>query len=249
MQAIVTGSSGERGNAICTKLINANFTVIGIDCNEASFEDNNYHHIKYDLGSLTSIEEMEKINLLITNALNSLKKNKISLLVNNAAVQNLGNINEIKINELQHTFNVNLFAPLFLIQLLMKKFDPDHGSVINISSIHAKLTKPRFIEYATSKAALSALTRNIAVDVGSKFRINAIEPAAIETKMLLDGFEGSQKANLLKKLKRVHPQNRIGNPNEIAELVLSIFSGDLKFLHGECISIDGGISSRLFDPE
>ena len=67
--------------------------------------------------------------------------------------------------------------------------------------------------------------------------------------MLLDGFEGSQKANLLKKLKRVHPQNRIGNPNEIAELVLSIFSGDLKFLHGECISIDGGISSRLFDPE
>lgn len=249
MLAVVTGSSGDIGKNISKKLIRNNFKVVGIDCVNASFKNKNYRHIKFDLSTLISSNAIDAITEEILIALTHFKKYKINLLVNNAAVQNQGHLNEIKIEEWLNTFNVNLFAPFFLIQALLDKFDAKNGSVINISSIHSKLTKPRFISYATSKAGLSALTRNIAVDVGNKIRINAIEPAAIETKMLIDGFKNNSKENLLAEIKGCHPQKRIGNPDEISELVISIFSGNLKFLHGECISIDGGISSRLFDPE
>ncbi len=247
MLAIVTGSSGDIGKAVSKKLIQNDFKVIGIDCCDASFKNKNYTHVKYDLGQLTKKEAVMEINKKISVASKSFKKNKINLLVNNAAIQSIGHLDEIEAEEWLNTFNVNLFAPFFLIQSLLKKFDTKNGSVINISSIHSRLTKPGFISYATSKAALSALTRNIAVDIGDKIRVNAIEPAAIETKMLIDGFKGMDEKDLLDKIKSFHPQNRIGHPDEIAELVLSISSGNLKFLHGESISIDGGISSRLFD--
>mgnify|MGYP001243415339 FL=1 len=249
MLAVVTGSSGDIGENICKKLIQNKFQVIGIDCINPSFKDDNYQHIKFDISTIISRSAIDKITDEIMISADYFKRNKINLLVNNAGVQNLGHLDEIEIDDWLNSFNVNLFAPFFLIQSLLNRFDSKNGSVINISSIHSKLTKPRFISYATSKAALSALTRNIAVDIGNKIRINAIEPAAIETKMLISGLKSSPEENLLSKIKDCHPQKRIGNPDEISELVLSIFSGNLKFLHGACISIDGGISSRLFDPE
>ena len=86
----------------------------------------------------------------------------------------------------------------------------------------------------------------MAVDVGSKIRINAIEPAAVQTEMLLDGFGDNFEA--LDSLANCHPRGKLGTTQEVAKLALLIASGDVDFLHGSCIGVDGGISGRLHDP-
>ena len=91
------------------------------------------------------------------------------------------------------------------------------------------------------------LTKSLAIDFGDKFRINCIEPAAINTKMLKDGFKNN--ISKIEKLATYHPQNKIANPSEVAELAFKISSSEIEFLHGSCIDMSGAISSRLHDPE
>ena len=120
------------------------------------------------------------------------------------------------------------------------------GSVVNVGSIHTRLTKPGFVAYSTSKAALSALTRGLALDYADRFRINCVEPASVSTPMLIDGFKDAPEK--LRALESHHPQQRIATPEEIAELIFLISASGIGFLHGACIDISGAISSRLHDP-
>jgi NAD(P)-dependent dehydrogenase (short-subunit alcohol dehydrogenase family) len=120
------------------------------------------------------------------------------------------------------------------------------GSVVNIASIHAVATKPGFVCYATSKAALVGLTRSMAVDLGPRVRVNAINPAATATPMLLAGFEGKSKE--LDELAKKHPLERIAQPWEVAKTALFLASPDAAFITGTCLNIDGGIGGRLHDP-
>jgi len=165
--------------------------------------------------------------------------------VNNAATQILQSIDTLTRESWIRTQQINLNAPLFLILDLLPFFSESEGSIINISSIHAHLTKQKFVSYSTSKAALSALTRALAIEFEDRIRINAIEPAAIDTPMLRSGLNKDS----FKKLESFHPQKRIGTPEEIASLVYAITQGELRFMHGSCIDFSGAISSRLHDPE
>jgi NAD(P)-dependent dehydrogenase (short-subunit alcohol dehydrogenase family) len=118
--------------------------------------------------------------------------------------------------------------------------------VINIGSIHARRTKPEFVAYATSKGALETLTRALAVELGSRARVNAISPAAIDTPMLRAGFEG-QTQNY-EALAQCHPAGRIGTPVELAELALFLASDSALFQNGSIVDFSGGNSGRLHDP-
>lgn len=91
------------------------------------------------------------------------------------------------------------------------------------------------------------MTRALAVDLGARVRINAIEPAAIETGMLKAGFAG--KPELYQALENCHPQLRIGQPEEVARLALALAAGGINFMHGACVGLDGAISARLYDPD
>ncbi len=170
----------------------------------------------------------------------------IDALINNAAVQVLGGVDTLTAADWHLTLNVNLLAPFLLTQGLLAPLTVAVGCVVNISSIHARLTKPDFVAYATSKAALSGMTRAMAVDLGGRVRVNAIEPAAISTPMLKAGFES--RPERYDALARCHPQGRMGTPAEVAALALSLVSGELQFMHGACVGLDGGISARLHDP-
>jgi NAD(P)-dependent dehydrogenase (short-subunit alcohol dehydrogenase family) len=87
----------------------------------------------------------------------------------------------------------------------------------------------------------------MAVELGTRIRINAIEPAAIETSMLRASFK--EKPECYRQLKDCHPQHRIGQPEEVALLALAMVNGALRFLHGSVVGLDGGIAGRLFDPD
>ena len=91
------------------------------------------------------------------------------------------------------------------------------------------------------------MTRAMAVDLGPRVRVNAIEPAAIHTSMLEAGFDGQP--DKLRDLARCHPTETLGEPDEVARIALLLSNGDIGFLQGACINLDGGIGSRLYDLE
>lgn len=242
--ALITGAAGGIGKALVAAFVDRGYQVLAMDCVPQPSGLECWQYLQVDLQQLAvhpsyAAECLSAISLLLEPV-------GLNVLINNAAVQVLGGVGSLSMADWNQTLNVNLLAPFALVQGLLLQLEAADGCVINVSSIHARLTKPNFVAYATSKAALSGMTRAMAVDLGARVRINAIEPAAIETDMLKAGFAHQPEEHVI--LQGCHPQGRIGTPAEVAVLALSIACGDLRFLHGACIAMDGGISGRLHDP-
>lgn len=238
---LITGVSGGIGSLIAKAYKDEGYFIVGIDrvppahnyCD--SYYDTDINKIVLDEIYFTSWEKTfyEEIK-------------RLDVLVNNAAIQILGTVEELSHEDWHQTLNVNLNAPFMFSKLFLDLLEESNGSIINISSIHARMTKPRFVAYATSKAALVGLTQAMAVDLGGRVRVNSINPAAVETPMLQDGFKGDAKGYEM--LKKFHPANKIGKPEDVAELCLFLSSSKAKFITGANFEIDGGISKRLHDP-
>lgn len=238
--ALVTGVLGGIGSEIAKSLRENGYYVYGLDVRD-DFDYKCDRFIRFNIDEFVSDSSYR---IKFTEIFNQLVP-KLDLLVNNAAVQRLGALEDLKIDDWNETLNVNLTGPLLLSKLFLKRLQESNGSIINIGSIHERLTKKAFIAYATSKSALIGLTKALAVDLEGKVRVNAVSPAAIETEMLRDGFENDE--NKIKALESLHPVQRIGYPEDVAKLVLFLASENNGFIHGANISLDGGISSVLKD--
>ncbi len=238
--ALVTGVLGGIGSEIAKSLKENGYYVYGLDIRD-DFDYKCDRFIRFNIDEFVSDSSYR---IKFTEIFNQLVP-KLDLLVNNAAVQRLGALEDLKIDDWNETLNVNLTGPLLLSKLFLKRLQESNGSIINIGSIHERLTKKAFIAYATSKSALIGLTKALAVDLEGKVRVNAVSPAAIETDMLRDGFKNDE--NKIKALESLHPVQRIGYPEDVAKLVLFLASENNGFIHGANISLDGGISSVLKD--
>ncbi|MGR8919449.1 MAG: SDR family NAD(P)-dependent oxidoreductase [Gammaproteobacteria bacterium] len=170
----------------------------------------------------------------------------LSALVNNAAVQRLGAFDALTDEDFLVSMQVNVLAPAALARLCLPLLRSAGGSVINIGSIHAALTKPHFSAYAASKAALRGLTQAMAVELGQHVRCNVIEPAAVSTPMLEAGFADAPERR--EALAAHHPAGRIGCAAEVARLAVFLASDEAAFINGAVLGIDGGIRARLHDP-
>lgn len=244
-RALITGAAGGIGRVLVEVFDAAGFEVIATDSTPRPEGLACAHYVCADLSRLVSDEVYA--DGVIAAIRDRLQGNGLHALVNNAAIQVLGGTDSLSRKDWRITLDVNLLAPFFLTQALLQDLSATSGSVVNIGSIHARLTKKGFVAYATSKAALAGMTRALAVDLGSRIRVNAIEPAAVETEMLKAGF--SMKPERYQQLKGFHPQQRIGHPREVARLALAMVNGGMDFLHGACVGLDGGIGSCLHDPD
>jgi NAD(P)-dependent dehydrogenase (short-subunit alcohol dehydrogenase family) len=172
---------------------------------------------------------------------------RLDLLVNNAGVQILGHVEEVTLADWKETFAVNLMAPFFLSQAFLSELQAARGTVVNVASVHAKATKPKFVCYATSKTALVGLSRAMAIDLGPRVRVLAVNPAAVDTEMLRAGFEG--RLDSFASLAGLHPLGRIAQPTEIARVIAFLASEEASFLTGHAVNVDGGILCCLPDPD
>lgn len=222
---------------------NAGYAVCGLDCVPSEHSQVDYF-IQVDLYSL--VNDLKVRRSVLKKVKSWLGGNYLDVLVNNAAYQYVSQNHPMPVDELTRSYSINVVAPYLLITEMAGVMTPRYGSVVNIGSVHNRLTKPGFVGYATTKAALAALTRGLALDYEDRLRINCIEPASVETPMLLDGFKSCPEK--MATLENYHPQKRIGTPAEIAAMTLALSSGDIRFLHGACIDMSGGIASRLHDP-
>ncbi|MCH9815540.1 MAG: SDR family oxidoreductase [Actinomycetia bacterium] len=238
---VVTGSSGAIGVAICAAFSKAGYRVVGLDRIGAQGICDDF--LQVDLERAVAEDEYRRVALkCLTSAVGD---QGCHALVNNAAVQIVKPVGLATLEEWQRTFAVNLHAPFVLTQSLLPALTLSHGSVVNITSIHAIQSKPGFCAYATSKAALVSFTRGLALDLSPAVRANAVAPAAVDTPMLREGLSDS---DALAMLAEHHPANRIGRPDEIARAVMFLASKDAEFITGTTMFVDGGISGRLHDP-
>ena len=238
---LITGALGGIGQTLCQTFQEHGWTVVGMDIRAQGDMphcdislDTDLHQFCEDADYRT--EQLQRIREQVT---------RLDVLINNAAVQRLDATDNITPEDWQETLNVNLTGPMLLSQALLPWLEQQHGSIINISSIHQQLTKPRFVAYATSKSALVGLTKAMAVDLQGRIRVNCISPAAVETDMLRAGFDNDESA--IDELRKLHPIQRIGSPEEVARCALFLTSEEVKFLNGANLQLDGGISSVLND--
>lgn len=241
--ALITGAAGGIGQALCLAFRRAGYRVIGTD-RKPVVED-------CDVFIPADLEEMvrdEQIGQQVIESFRAvLEDGALHVLVNNAALQIRKSAETLSVRDWQRSLDTNVVAPFALIRGLLPELKRARGSVVNIASIHAQLTKPGFAAYATSKSAMVGMTRSLAVDFAGSIRVNCINPAATETSMLIAGFEGREEE--LSQLAQCHPLGRIADPREVARVAVFLASEDASFVNGAALDVDGGIGARLHDPE
>ncbi len=155
---VVTGSIGGIGSAIVERLAGEGMSVIGID-RVARDPGPAYRHVTCDLASLVNDSSVRsRFSADLARAHADLAGGPVVGLVNNAAEQVVKPALEIDIAEFRRSMDVNVLAPLVLSQLLHAELAAAGGAIVNVSSVHARLTKSGFCAYSTSKAALSGLS-------------------------------------------------------------------------------------------
>ncbi len=242
--AFITGAAGGIGQILCARFTQEGYRVLATDKVNGSDVDCD-DFIQADLRDICHSEK--ELDGLLSAVRDWLGDDGLTVLVNNAALQVLDPTDSVALSDWSASMDINVTAPFLLVQGLLSELETAKGSVVNIGSVHARATKPRFVSYATSKAALVGMTSALAVDLGGRVRVNAISPAAISTEMLIQGFESNREG--LERLADFHPVKRIGNPEEVADLVIFLASDKAGFINGGNILVDGGILSRLHDPD
>ena len=238
--ALITGAAGGIGGALVLAFEAAGWHVVSTDRAALSRAG----HVVADMG--VCVDPATPAHAEFIADLQAATGGRLKALVANAAHQVVKPSYQLTVADWQQTLDVNLLAPFWLAMAFRDELAANRGSFLAISSIHERMTKPGFVAYATSKAALSGMVRAMAVELGAQVRSNAICPAAIATPMLVAGFEGRPDA--LAALEAFHPVGRLGQPEEVAQAALYACSDAAGFLNGACIDLSGGIAGRLHDP-
>ena len=171
---------------------------------------------------------------------------RLDVLVNNAGVMLEDSVNQMSLNDWNHTLAVNLTTPFLLIKNALPHLKAG-SSIINIGSIEGLGSNPKHAAYCASKAGLHALTRAVAVDHGPQgIRCNAVAPGWIDTELNEDFIESMEDPTAFRaEIGRIHPLRRTGKPEEVAALVTWLTSDDAAFVTGQIYTVDGGRLAQL----
>lgn len=157
----------------------------------------------------------------------------VDYLINNAMPLMKG-IGECTYEEFNYALRVGVTAPFYLTKLFAPHFAPG-GAVVNISSSRDRMSQPQTESYTAAKGGISALTHALAVSLAGRVRVNSISPGWIDTDdTVYEGPDADQQ-----------PVGRVGNPGDIAHMVLYLCSDRAGFITGENICIDGGMTRQM----
>jgi len=166
----------------------------------------------------------------------------IDILVNSAGIIANGTIEDTKMEDWDYMMDINLRAVFNLTQLLLPSLIERKGNIVNVSSVTGVRAFPGVLAYCVSKAGLDQFTRCIALELAPKgVRVNAVNPGVTYTELhRRGGMDEKKYAAFLEHSKTTHPIGRIGQPKEIAELILFLASPHAGWITGATYSIDGG---------
>ncbi len=237
---ILTGASRGIGHATVKRFSSAGWRVLS--CSRHAFPENcpwemgPEDHIQVDLADPRETEQAVELMKRRLEAQGS----KLHALVNNAAISpkgagssRMGSIDTSYADWL-HVFQVNFFGSIMLARGLIEELERAKGAVVNVTSIAGSRVHPfAGAAYATSKAALAALTREMAFDFGRRgIRVNAISPGEIDTSILSPGTERIVEEQI--------PMRRLGEPEEVAKAIYFLCTDASSYVNGAEIHINGG---------
>jgi len=239
--ALVTGGASGIGASTVKELVRAGAFVWVADINLSAAEE-----LAASTGSARPIHLDVTSPESIATAVGQVER--LDILVNNAGIGHVGSIETTEPDDFDRLMNVNvrsvyLVTRAFLPLLLAAQDEHHVGTVVNMASVAGQVGIRQRFAYCTSKGAVIAMTRQIAVEYPKTLRVNAICPGTVETPFVegyLDKFHKDTKEQTRAELRARQPIGRLGQPEEIASLVRYLASDEAAFISGACFAIDGG---------
>lgn len=215
---VVTGGAQGIGKCICERFKQAGAKVCVIDILEND----------YFVGDLANKDTLELFAKKVIADFGH-----VDYLINNAAPKFCG-ISSASYEDFEYALKVGVTAPFYLTKLFLPYFDKG-ASIVNISSSRDRMSQPESETYTASKGGIASLTHSLAVSLSNKVRVNSISPGWIDTDYKV--YEGPDAIQ--------QPVGRVGNPDDIANMVLYLCSDMASFITGENICIDGGMTKQM----
>lgn len=216
--AIVTGGAQGIGRCIAEEFRKAGANVYVIDIQDGP------HYV----GDISRKEILETFVSYVLE-----RHDKVDFIVNNALPIMKG-IDSCSYEEFEYALQVGVTAPFYLVKLFADHLS-DGASIVNISSSRDRMSQPQSESYTAAKGGIAALTHALAVSLAGKARVNSISPGWIDTAYTV--YEGPDAYQ--------QPAGRVGNPMDIANMVMYLCSDKSGFITGENICIDGGMTRQM----
>lgn len=238
---IITGASSGIGKAVAKLAVErgANVAITARRLNELQTRAKEINSPNIEIVSADITNEADR-ELVIEKTIS--RFGGIDVLVNAAGIIGSGNIENTTLEQWDYMMDVNLRSVFRMIQLALPQLIERKGNIVNVSSITGVRAFPNVLAYCVSKAGVDQLTHCVGLELATKgVRINSVNPGVVVTNLHRAGGMEEEKYNaFLEHSKTTHPLGRVGQPEEVAELILFLASERAGWITGNSYSIDGG---------
>jgi NAD(P)-dependent dehydrogenase (short-subunit alcohol dehydrogenase family) len=235
-RALVTGGASGIGEAICRVFSQAGASVVVSDINKSQADA-----LAAELGNARAVECDITDEESVKFAFGSL--DGLDILVNNAGIGAVGGVEETELADFQRLFRVNVEGMFLVTKYSVPHLKISGGSIINVGSVAGLVGIKKRFAYCATKGAVVALTRQLAADYPTEFRVNCICPGTVDTPFVegyLEKYHKHEKEAVRAQLNQRQPIGRLGRPSEIAHMALYLASEEAAFINGAVLTIDGG---------
>ncbi len=240
--AIVTGASKGIGASIAKQLAAEGAAVVVNYASSKEGADRVVAEIISDGGKAIAVQanvanktDIERLFAETEKAFGTL-----NILVNNAGIYEFAPLENVTAEHFHRMFDLNVLGLILASQEAVKHFGPAGGNIVNISSVAATSAPPTTSVYSATKAAVDAVTKSLAKELGSRnIRVNAINPGMVETEGVRAA--GISSSDFRKEVESQTPLGRIGQPQDIAPAAVFLASSDSAWITGETLYVSGGL--------
>jgi NAD(P)-dependent dehydrogenase (short-subunit alcohol dehydrogenase family) len=241
--AVVTGAAGGIGRAAARAFAEAGYRIAALDLEEDGARECAADAGGGSVGIRCDVADWDSVRSAFARVGGEL--GRVDALHANAGSEGYFAFEELPVEELRRQIDVNLVGQLYCVKAALPLLErAGGGAIVLTASVQAHLTLPGCVPYAAAKGGLLAVARALAVELGPKgIRVNTISPGTIDTPMLdrsLEGMNTEEAADLLSGVRAANALGRIGEPAEIANVVVWLCSDGASYLTGEDIVVDGG---------
>lgn len=240
--ALVTGASSGIGKATAIRLAQEAVDVVLVSRNREALEETVrlIDNTSEKLVIPADLTHEKEIRDCVQQTVNHF--GRLDIIINAAGIIDTGTVENTNLNAWDYMFDINLRSVFLLMQLAVPYLEKTRGAIVNVSSVTGLRAFPGVLAYCVSKAGVDQLTRCAALELANKgIRVNAVNPGVIRTELhLRGGMDEKAYEAFVEHSKTTHPLGRIGNPEEVAELIVFLASDRSAWMTGTTISIDGG---------
>lgn len=241
-KVIITGASSGIGRATAQRFLSDGASVALVGRRESALQDIVSRHSGAGNAFPIAADLSDERQTEACMARAAETMGGIDVLVNAAGILKPGRIEDTTLELWDQMMNINLRSVFHLMKLAVPHLERSRGNIVNVSSVTGPRSFPGVLAYCVSKAAVDQLTHCAALELAAKgIRVNEVNPGVVVTQLHRSGgMKEEAYAAFLEHSKTTHPLGRVGNPEEVADLIYFLASDRAGWITGATVSIDGG---------